>query len=207
MVGRFEWERTVRALALPSTTKLVALMLASYTDGASGGNAHPGEDRLAADCSLSDRAVRSHLQRLRETGLLVRSYRGRANQHARSADVYELDLPSDVTAKVGLTPRHPALGGSRYRNEASGSGVSATGTGEHLLPEPDDALPEPDDRATGTHVPPINHGTKDGYQPGPISAHLPTQLQTARARARCPECEHERFTADNECLRCGAVAS
>jgi DNA-binding transcriptional ArsR family regulator len=113
---RFEFERMIRHLQLSSTSKLVALMLATYAQGSSGDNAHPGEDRLAADCGLSKRTVRTHLALLRSSGLIRRTYKGRANQHSSRADVYELRLPTDVGSLVGTTPNHPALMGRRNRN-------------------------------------------------------------------------------------------
>jgi hypothetical protein len=48
---RFQWERVVRDCTLPPTTKLVALMLATYASG-DGTHAHPGQDRLARECGL-----------------------------------------------------------------------------------------------------------------------------------------------------------
>ena len=39
-IGRFEWERVLRRLALGASTKGVALMLAGYADR-DGGNIHP----------------------------------------------------------------------------------------------------------------------------------------------------------------------
>lgn len=119
--ARFEWERALRMLNLPSTTKLVGLMLATYANGDDGREAHPGEDRLAADCCLSTRAVRTHLATLRMAGLIERTRRGNANQHARIADVYALAIPDNVTEKVALTRNHPALGATRNRNDGAGT--------------------------------------------------------------------------------------
>lgn len=125
--ARFEWERVIRVLDLPATTKLVALTIATYADGETGRNAHPGEERLAADCSLTNRAIRTHLTRLRDTGLLQRTRKGSANQHRRMADEYALVVPTDLLERVELTPDYPGLRGP------------ATGT---PVPVDNDPLPE-----------------------------------------------------------------
>lgn len=118
---RFQWERALLRLDLPGTTKLVALALATYADGETGEDIHPGEDRLAADCGLSDRVIRRHLATLRTAGLIERTARGVSNQYRRAADEYALRLPDDLTERVALTPNHPALDDRRYRTPTSGS--------------------------------------------------------------------------------------
>ena len=137
---RFEWERSLRMLRLPATAKLVGLVLATYVDGETGENAHPGEERLAADCGLSVRAVRQHLGKLRDVGLIERTQKGRANQHARTADTYALRLPA---TQLGLTPNHPALLDRWSRQEVP---VARPFHYER----PSEPLPAPDDTATGT---------------------------------------------------------
>lgn len=147
MTGRFEWERAVRVLVLPSTTKLVALMLATYATAKDGANIRPGEDRLAADCALSTRAVRTHLAALRDLGLIERTTRGSANQHRRAADTYALRIPDDLLEKVEILHDYPGLGLPRDRKHRSGTKPAATGT---PVPPPTRLLPERNDRATGT---------------------------------------------------------
>jgi hypothetical protein len=108
-VSRFEWERIIRQLSLPPMTKLIAMTLATYCTGATGQSMYPGEERLAADCCVSVRTVRRHLADLRDTGLIVRTARGRANQYGRTADTHVLALPVDIADRVPLTKDHPAL--------------------------------------------------------------------------------------------------
>lgn len=99
-VDRFAWERTLRRLTL-GRTKFVALMLATYADR-DGDNAHPGVDRLAADCEADERTIRRHLTRLLELGLIERTFSGSQAGRRRLADCYRLTLPPNP-AGIGLT--------------------------------------------------------------------------------------------------------
>jgi Helix-turn-helix domain len=211
---RFEWERSIRLLDLPATTKLVGLMLATYADGNTGGNAHPGQDRLAAECNLSERSVNDHLETLRHLGLLDRTYRGRANQYSRTADTYALTVPADVLTHVERWKR--AVGyveawnaehradGLRYRNPRSSSKDVCCGNLATLLEEPPSVLEEPDDIGRGTPVPPINHVIKDVDQSrsntGSVSAQTTGSTGTGSTR-NCENCGHHKI-ADGECLKC-----
>lgn len=150
--GRFEWERAIRVLDLrPPTRKLVALMVATYADK-DGGNAHPGEDRLAAECGITARAVRGHLEALRQVGLLERTFRGSSSGRRKLADCYALNMPADIIQRVALLSDT----GEEHRNLSAGT------------PEIWCRTPEPqrqEHRNPGSaHQPFI----KDGYQPRPI---------------------------------------
>jgi len=107
-VDRFAWERAVRQLALGKETKAVGLMLATYTDQ-DGGNAFPGQEVLAADLEVTDRTIRRHLDRLEALGLIVRTFHGSSAGRRQLADVWQLTLPPNAAATIGLTPDHPAL--------------------------------------------------------------------------------------------------
>lgn len=100
-LNRFEWEKTIRSIVVPSnlrSVKLVSLMLATYAD-ADGKNVRPGERRLVAACQLSERSVRDALKYLREEYLIFRHSRG-SNLGARNySDVYQLSRPSDWQAR------------------------------------------------------------------------------------------------------------
>lgn len=100
-VGRFEWERSLRRLTIGRPRKTVALMLATYAD-ADGSNAHPGLDRLAADCESDERTIRRNLTHLVELGLLVRTFSGSRAGRRQLADCYALTMPANVIA-IGLT--------------------------------------------------------------------------------------------------------
>src|SRR5436190_23102192 len=92
-IGRFEWERAVLRLAMPTTTKLVALTLAIY-GSRDGSGIHPGEARLARELGLSERSVRGHLRTLRDLRLIVRESHG--GSRSGLADTYRLGLPNDL---------------------------------------------------------------------------------------------------------------
>lgn len=89
-VGRFDWERRLRAATLTAQAKLFGVWLATYGD-ADGTSIHPGEERLSADTGLTVQTVRKHMRTLRETGWLRRVERsGRRTGHA---DSYRLTSP------------------------------------------------------------------------------------------------------------------
>lgn len=105
-VDRFTWERALRRLVL-GRTKFVALMLATYADRC-GDNAHPGVDRLAADCECDERTIRRHLTKLAGLGLIERTFEGSSAGRRRLADCYRLTMPANPRA-IGLT-RDPVTG-------------------------------------------------------------------------------------------------
>ncbi len=55
-VKRFEWERLVRRIAMPRTTKLVAMTLASFANQ-DGSNVRPGRERIANACGVTPRTI------------------------------------------------------------------------------------------------------------------------------------------------------
>lgn len=93
LVGTFEFSQLVRRAELPATTKLVALVYASY-GGAEGRRIWPGEERVAAECGVDGRTVRRHLTALRGMGMLTRV---RGHSPGR-ADEYCLSWPIDPAA-------------------------------------------------------------------------------------------------------------
>ncbi len=110
------WQATVWALEAKEVTptqKLVLICLANYADGK--GVAFPGQKRLAEDCGVSDRAVRSNLAKLEELGYLTRRHRYRSDG-PRTSDEYQLhmevdyrknvphELPEDNDTKTGGLP-------------------------------------------------------------------------------------------------------
>jgi hypothetical protein len=201
---RFEWERTLIVLPLLSTTKLVGLTLAIYCDAKTGKHAHPGADRLAGNCDLSDRAVRTHIDILRHLGLLDRTYKGRANQYGRLASEYLLALPGDVLQHAKRW-RDSWNEDACYRKAASSSTFPCCRKQTTLLPEAGDALPEGCFTATGSTLPPINHVTTDVYQPK-TNIILPAAQSTDRTheveeKQLCEVCRG-RIARDGECLAC-----
>lgn len=96
-----DWQRYVRNLDLPPTTKLVAYALSTYADlvakggGKAGENAYPSQTRLAVECGLTPRTVRRHLAELRGLFLLERTRSGSSLGVANTSDGYRLVVPRD----------------------------------------------------------------------------------------------------------------
>lgn len=98
---RFEWERIVRRVIMPSGPKLLALTLATY-GAADGSQVRPGTERLARVMGVSVATVKRSMGTLRELGLVVRVRQG--NRWANHADEYRLTLPVDVLDLPMLDP-------------------------------------------------------------------------------------------------------
>lgn len=114
---RFRWERTVRSIQMDPSTKLVALLLATYADK-DGTKVRPGLKRLAEDAGLSRRTMMRATSALREMGLLDRINRGSNLGKRDLVDVYRLVIPtnnqvthtspSDTSGSNDVTPMtHP----------------------------------------------------------------------------------------------------
>lgn len=93
----------VRMLAIPRETKGIALLLCTYADR-NGTNIHPGEPLLARVTGLSDRSVRRHLSRLRDTYCLIeRVSRGwSGGRGGDQTDQYRLVVPNDIASRVAF---------------------------------------------------------------------------------------------------------
>lgn len=98
---RYEWERTIKAVILPPTVKHVGHVLATYADS-DGRDVFPGNERLTDDTGLSDKTVRTALERLRAVGLIERVAVGSRNGRRGVADVYRLVIPDDLLERVLL---------------------------------------------------------------------------------------------------------
>ena len=91
---------------LPSTQKLVLLMLAERHNGDSG-RCDPSHDLLAEDCGLSRRSVVDQIGKLEEAGYLRVMHRARGN--AKLPNQYVLQLQFGVPEKVKNIPDDPYL--------------------------------------------------------------------------------------------------
>ncbi|KGH26285.1 helix-turn-helix domain-containing protein [Comamonas testosteroni] len=91
---------------LPSTQKLVLLMLAERHNGDSG-QCNPSHDLLAEDCGLSRRSVVDQIGKLEEAGYLRVLHRARGN--AKLPNQYVLNLHFGVPEKVKNIPDDPFL--------------------------------------------------------------------------------------------------
>lgn len=99
-VDRFEWERIVRRVEMPSTAKFLGLTMATYAE-ADGSRIWPGVDRLAAVMCVSVPTVKRNLAVLRKLGLVEVHRRGR---RSGLADEYRLTMPSDILDLPMLDP-------------------------------------------------------------------------------------------------------
>lgn len=100
-VERFEWERIVRRVQMPSGTKYLALMMATYADQ-DGTRVRPGVECLGRVMCVSEKTVKRGLSELREIGLIQRTKQG--NRHAGLADEYRLVCPSNLLDRPMLGP-------------------------------------------------------------------------------------------------------
>lgn len=100
-MDRFEWERIIRRLQIPSSVKYLALMVATYGDF-DGTRVHPGVERLALVMCVSEKTVKRSLSELRELGLVERIKQG--NRHAGMSDEYRLVVPADLMSRAMLDP-------------------------------------------------------------------------------------------------------
>lgn len=100
-VARFEWERIIRRLAIPSQQKYLALMMSTYADD-DGSRVFPGVDKLAKVMCVTDRTVKRSLAELRSLGLVERVKQG--DRHAGMADEYRLTVPTNVLDLPMLAP-------------------------------------------------------------------------------------------------------
>ena len=91
---------------LPSTQKLVLLMLAERHNGDSG-QCNPSHDLLAEDCGLSRRSVVDQISKLEEAGYLRVMHRASGN--AKLPNQYVLNLRFGVPEKVKDIPDDPFL--------------------------------------------------------------------------------------------------
>ncbi len=96
-VGRFEWEKAFRAVALkPVSVQAVAHYFVTYADTKNGDRMHPGIKRAARDIGVDEKTVRRALDHLRTSGWFVRIREG--NSFAGTADEYALAIPTSGQA-------------------------------------------------------------------------------------------------------------
>ncbi|WP_378735368.1 helix-turn-helix domain-containing protein [Nocardia brasiliensis] len=107
-VDRFEWERIARRVQMHSTTKYLALMMATYAD-ADGSRIRPGVERLALVMCVSEKTVKRAFADLRALGLIERTKQG--NRHRGLADEYRLTVPSTLLDEALLDPDETAVSG------------------------------------------------------------------------------------------------
>jgi hypothetical protein len=147
--SRYEWERWVRRCNIPSSSKLVAFVMATYA-ARDGSRIFPGVARLAATTGLSERTVRTALGNLRNVGLIERVYPGGRRGQMAFADVHRLVIPADLMDRVPMLnpdedtlPKRQQLPPGKPRGEIPNRQMGAS------QPATDDAQPATDDIPTG----------------------------------------------------------
>lgn len=116
----YEWVNVVRRARLHATTKLIALLLATYADPA-GTRIYPGIARLAIQSGHGYRTVQRELARLRAMGLIERL--PRAGARRGWSDGYRLILGEQLLEKVDVPT--PAI------EEAAVASLTARYRGKH----------------------------------------------------------------------------
>ena len=113
---RFEWERALGKSHLPPGARAVGRALAEFSNGTTGGNCHPGGERLAESLGVNRRTITRNLAILRDEGWIERTARGGAGPgrghvgKSGTADTYRLVIPA--------ARRHQDVPGCRYCREA-----------------------------------------------------------------------------------------
>lgn len=109
------WRTTLVTAIDCSTCKLVGLVLSLYMNER-GGSAFPSIPTLAEDCSLTDRAVRKHLnEHLHAQGWLTLIERGGLKDGHAKANEWQASTP-ELSSGVGSEPRNLV---PRPRNESA----------------------------------------------------------------------------------------
>jgi hypothetical protein len=178
-VSRYEWERWVRRCCLPSSSKLVAFVMATYA-ARDGSRIFPGVARLAATTGLSERTVRTALGNLRDVGLIERVYPGGRRGQMAFADVHRLAIPADLMDRVPMLnpdedalPKRQQLPVGKPRGEVPNRQMSAS------QPATDDVQPATDDVPTGNGCTPTTQGSAHrSVQPSTEDSSFGTELTT-----------------------------
>lgn len=94
-LDRFEWERLLRDMELPSAQKLVGYALATYVNG-DGSSAYPGVPGLVKATGLHRATVIRALSEMERSGLITVHFRGGSKGVQRGlATIYQLAAPVD----------------------------------------------------------------------------------------------------------------
>ena len=104
VLSRFDWERLIRELDLPSPVKCTAYALATYVDGKTGANGYPGRDNLSRATGLSKPTLTAALAALEAAGLIFRKSHGGGRGVKRAAE-YDLAAGATGLSATGETER------------------------------------------------------------------------------------------------------
>jgi hypothetical protein len=143
----------------------VLTTLLDYSD-ATGRNAFPSVETMAADCDMTDRNIKRCLSWLRDSGWIVqRSRGGRGKGGAGWASVYDLPMPEAVD--------HGDIHGQSWGHSGSVMGTSTVSHGDTSV-TPSDPLPSP--------------GSNPLTDPGPVSP-TPEPSSVGENEKRCQDME------------------
>ncbi|MCZ4499725.1 MAG: Helix-turn-helix domain [Marmoricola sp.] len=101
------------------------MILASYADGETGGNAFPGVDTIAAQACVDEKTVRRALTVLKDLGL-IHHVSDRTNSNGRPTKVWNLDL-----AALEATAANPSTQPDDGTGDHHDPGSSETGQPDH----------------------------------------------------------------------------
>lgn len=167
-IDRFEWEKCVRLVKMPTTTKLVALALATYGNR-QGSNIHPGNKRLATELGVSPRTIERAVDWLRSHGLLEQTFKGRSAGRKGLANAYRLAVAEDLPDRVDFAVSPDTTDGS------SGPATPDTGDGSSAeSPDTDDGTSVPITRHEAPEHPTSATGTPDIFDGTPDTGDDPS---------------------------------
>lgn len=122
-LGRFAWEKALRAAALPPPVRLFGAWLATYAD-ADGGSIHPGEQLLAEHTGLTVQTVRRYMRTLREVGYIARVEQG--GRRRGRADAYRLTHPRGSTVTVSPVTTSPVNASQVTKSAITGDEITSS---------------------------------------------------------------------------------
>lgn len=97
------WRHAILRSGLPATTRHVLLTLSCFMNDV-GGGCYPTQEQLAEATGLTDRAVRTHLEKAEELGWLGRTEHGFRGQRWRNHE-YFAKWPEPLDVDEGAEPR------------------------------------------------------------------------------------------------------
>lgn len=97
------WRHAILRSGLPATTRHVLLTLSCFMNDV-GGGCYPTQEQLAEATGLTDRAVRTHLEKAEELGWLGRTEHGFRGQRWRNHE-YFAKWPGLLDVDEGAEPR------------------------------------------------------------------------------------------------------
>lgn len=177
---RFEWERVVRRVRMPVTTRCVAFLLASYGNP-DGTRIRPGRERLARVADVNPKTISRSITVLRSMGLIALVSAGSGSSHHQVAAEYMLTLPPNVLDELPmLDPSETDVEqGTRMSLAAP---VDNRGAGDTGVPGSEGSM---------GHLTP-EHGTSGGEQGTPESGAGDIAMSTYQTRPEpvTPDSDH-----------------